>query len=220
MGLDASVGLVAFYLEDEADSKVRPFTEDVAAVNDALREAGLPRFSEPPGDGFEPVELTLGPSSALQALRRVAAHAWGGRDVPEPTEGPAEEDPLLVSYYESRGEGDGEGPRFDHLVLHSDSSGYYVPFDFEAVIRPDVSSVLSGEVGSSQRLSEELGRLADLLGLPVDLDPDADELWRAYDSTPADASGWRCHGVESFVCARLLHASRASVERGALLAFG
>lgn len=220
MGLEVGVGLLGYFLEDEADEQFRPFTEELGALNEVLREAGLPGFSEPSGDGIEPVELSLGPTSGLQSLRRVAAHAWAGRDVPAPSEEPAEDDRLLARYYESHGEaGEAGAPRYDHLVLHSDSSGYYVPLDFERVLVPGASSVLAGEVGSSHRLCEELQRLADLLELPPGLDPDAEELWEAYDSTAEPSAGWKRHGVEAFVCARLLHASRASVQTGAALVF-
>lgn len=221
MGLEINVGLLGYFLEDEADSGMRPFTEDLDAVNDALRRAGLPRVSEPPADEVEPVELTLGPTSGLQGLRRLAAHAWAGRDLPPPSADPPEDDPLLVRYYESRGEDGAAGaPRFDHLILHPDSSGYYVPLDFEAVLVPDPSSVLAGEVGSSQRLGEELARLAELLEVPPALDPEDEELWAAYDSAGGASEGWRRHGVEAFVCVRLLDAARASVRSGALLVFG
>lgn len=207
MALEVSVGLLGYFLEDEDGAGF--YTEELAAVNDALREAGLPAFAEPAADEVEPVELTLGPVSGLQALRRVAAHVRAGGGVPPPSEEPAEEDPVLAAYYETRGDdGDPRAPRFDHLVLHADASGCYVPLAFDRVL---------GEVGSSHRLREELEPLAEMLGLPAEVEPESGELWDAYD-TPGE--GWKRHGVEAFVCARLLHAARASVEHKALLAFG
>ena len=82
------------------------------------------------------------------------------------------------------------GERFDHLLLHSDHDGFYVPIPFERVLRGDAGGV--GEVGSSYALRDELETLAR------SLEPGS---------------------VEAVTCAGLLEAAVASLERGALLMF-
>lgn len=54
-----------------------------------------------------------------------------------------------------------------HLANHSDSSGFYVPVDFERPFRQDVDDppLPGGSVGSSQRLLAELTELAPYLGV-------------------------------------------------------
>lgn len=107
---------------------------------------------------------------------------------------------------------------FDHLLLHSDSEGYYVPIEFDGVLIAKNDELAGGMVGSSQRLLAECLRLRDVLGIPEEIDPEADLLWEAADAQ-GEGAGWLRYGVESFTCVRLLHAARRSIEQRAAIVF-
>jgi hypothetical protein len=106
--------------------------------------------------------------------------------------------------------------RFDHLLVHSDAEGFYVPVEFDEVLFSD--GVPGTMLGSSQALSRECEELAQALGVPADLDPESEELWSASEEQGA-GDGWRQYGVESFTCVRLLAAARESVQRRAAVVF-
>jgi nucleotide-binding universal stress UspA family protein len=103
---------------------------------------------------------------------------------------------------------------FAHLIDHSDADGYYVPVEF-----PDPLVAGDEMVGSSQQLLAECEALAAALGIPDDLDPEAEVLWAASEGQTEGGELWQRYGVESFVCVRLRAAARHSVRTGAAIAF-
>lgn len=219
MGLSITVGIRASALEDGAVPK-----DYFAGVNAHLAAAGLPAHVEPVCEAWG---AEMYGYSGLHYLRRVAASLALRGVVPPPGDEHAPDDPLLHQYYE-RATGTARGLRrllgrprprrlgFDHLMLHSDAEGYYVPIDFEQVIIVGDGAEM---IGSSQRLQAECTRLRDALGIPADLDPEGDEVWAAADAQGA-GEGWRRYGIESFTCVRLLRAAELSVARGAAIEFG
>ena len=74
-------------------------------------------------------------------------------------------------------------------------------------------------IGSSVRLLNECTRLAEWLELPLDLDPESDELWEAADTPQFNGPKWKQYGIESFSCIRLIRAAQASIESGAAIVF-
>jgi hypothetical protein len=230
MGLAITVGILVDLAENDAEGADH-VRESFNAVNRALRQAGLDEHREPEAADWAPVSLDMYGYSGLHYLRRVAAHLWAGKDLPPPgTEETIDDDPELRRYYETdggrrtgllgrvgrRGARD-DVRRFDHLVVHSDAEGFYIPQPFADVIR---AVDTPGEyVGSSYSLKDELLILADALRLPPGLDPESEELWDASESQGEGAEGWERYGVESFTCIRLLHAANASIDRGAAIAF-
>jgi hypothetical protein len=186
MSLTATVGLVGVALASEDDPGFTPLREQVDELNRLLRSAGLPPHEEPELDD-DPLEVSLGSYGFLHRLRRVAAYRWAGEPAPEPGPAPLD-DPVLDRYY--RDDGAGGEPRFDHLILHSDHDGFYVPLRFERVLHGSPDGV--GSVGSSYALVEELELLREGLGEDT---------------------------VERATCDELLEAARASIEQGALLVF-
>ena len=72
---------------------------------------------------------------------------------------------------------------YDHLIFHSDAEGFYAPQDFESVLFPSEHlKIPGGMVGSSQQLLTETVRLAKVLELPLDLEPESEEIWEAAES--------------------------------------
>ena len=65
----------------------------------------------------------------------------------------------------------------------------------------------------------ECKRLAEWLKLPLDTDPESDEVWNAADESPSDGPKWKRYGNESFSCIRLIRAAEASIQSGAAIVF-
>jgi hypothetical protein len=185
------------------------------SLSAALVEAGLPPHSEPDiANDSEIFSCQMWGYSGLHYLRRLAAYLAAGKDVPGPGDDSSAEDPVLADFYDLL------APGFEHLLMHSDAEGFYAPLDFKDVIFPSEELRVPGEmIGSSVQLLQECKRLAEWLELPLDLDPESDEVWDAADSPQPDGPKWKQYGVESFSCMRLIKAAEASIDSGAALVF-
>ncbi|MER0242014.1 hypothetical protein AAHZ94_08250 [Streptomyces sp. HSW2009] len=213
MGLQLVVGVLG-YAGDDFTDLVRA---DSPVLGELLTQAGVGPWAEPASGAGQGAEFEMWGYSGLHALRRIAVHLAADGRLPEPlgADRRASEDPLLRQAYE-RAPSDPPGP-FDHLIHHSDCEGYYLPVDFAPVIVDDRAR--GGYLGSSVRLLAEVGRLADALGLPEDLDPDGEEVADAADAVEPAAEGWQRYGVESFGCLQLMAAARHSLATGSALVF-
>jgi hypothetical protein len=224
MGLEITVGFLVALAVDDPES-VPEFRPEFRALSDALVEAGHPPHEEPETADWEPLSFGMHSYSGLHYLRRIAAHLAAGRDVPPPGDESVAEDDVLQSYYRAAGAGGLSGllrrkgavdRRFDHLILHGDAEGVYVPAPFEEVLHSN--DVMGEAIGSAPKLARECEELMDALGVPDDLDPDGDEVWDAS-ANQGEGDGWRRYGVEAFTSIRLLAAARASIERSAAVVF-
>lgn len=240
MGLVLVVGVMhEDYTDEEGAEWLR---EDFDHLNTLLRAAGLPEHQEPRDlDGREPLEFEMYGYSGLHYLRRYASLLWAG-ETPTPVPQGADHThgsrvdaywQELSAAYGKAAEADrwplvhqsSDGrPNFDHLLFHPDHSGFYLPVDFKpVVIAPDPDDDQDQIYAcSSVALGRECVRLAESLGLSLDMDPESEKLWFAPENVgnlPPDAPRWQRFGIESFTCSRLYHACRASVETGAALAF-
>jgi hypothetical protein len=230
MGLTLVVGALAELLEQDAGGA--PHLEaQFDAVNQALAAAGLPAHTEPrtlsadrrwSGDMYG--------YSGVHYLRRIAAHVAAGRSLPRPGDDGASDDPVLGAYFALV---DGRAPSlfgrmlgrprparaFDHLIVHSDAEGYYLPLEFRDVVIPDQDlEIDGGMIGSSPMLLRECERLATALGIPPDVVPESDELVEAAESQ-GEGEGYLRYGQEVFACVQLREAARRSVETGAAIVF-
>ncbi|MFD0355251.1 hypothetical protein ACFVHW_16165 [Streptomyces sp. NPDC127110] len=214
MGLNLVVGVLVDTEHDDYTAMVRT---DFVAIGELLERAGARQWTEPDLDEEAVAEFEVWGYSGLHTLRRLAVHLAASGRLPEPLEDGqrATDDPLLDKVYDAL-PSDPPG-RFDHLVHHSDCEGYYVPVDFAQVIVDNRAP--GGYLGSSVRLLEEARRLAEALGLPEDLDPQAKEVFEAADAEMPATEGWQRYGVESYVCLQLLQAAKLSVSTGAAIAF-
>jgi hypothetical protein len=226
MGLDVVVGVYGEFDEDECEE----FADDFAVLRRELAAAGLPDWQEPQVAEDDVVLHDMYGYSGVHHLRRVAAHLAASGTVPEPAGEHPDRDPVLKAAYAHgpahsvvvRGRvaehsGSATGRTFDHLIQHSDCEGYYVPVDFAPVLRSE--DVLGGYLGSSQRLLEECLRVAEALDLPIDLDPDSDEVANAVDGRVEQPVEWQRHGIASFTCLQLIGAAWHSIETGAAITF-
>ena len=225
MGLSISVGLGAEVREDGDDETLAYLEDQFEVINDLLESFGLPAHREPYDlKADQTLALDMFGYSGLHYLRRVAAHLALGEELPPPGDEEAASDPVLAEYYrlydEHLAEGKAAEMRFQHLIMHSDVEGFYLPADFPEVIHADPSLEVTGDlIGSAPRLLAECLELAAALELPADLDPESDEVWEAAESQGDGEVKWQRYGIESHTCLALIRACRASVGTGAALVF-
>ena len=226
MGLALEVGILADLNENDPEG-AEEIRAEFQLLNRVLVRRSLPAHREPE-EG--PVwSASLHGYAGLHALRRVAAHLEVAGKLPAPGDDQASKDPVLARYFEAfeREESFGgvelgsvPGKRsFDHLIVHSDAEGYYLPQDFPDVIPVEHHEVSGWMVGSSPRLLEECRRLAGALQLPLDLDPESDEVWNAAERQGQGKRPWERYGIESSTCLRLYTATRHSIATGAAIVF-
>jgi hypothetical protein len=229
MGLDLTVGFLAEMIafdEEAAES----FKDKMISLNEYLASVELAAHHEP--EMCDVVSYEMHSYSGLHYLRRIAAHLDLHGVLPAPGEDDELKDPVVDEYNRLADQGEPgflgrlfrrpmRARSFDHLMLHSDCEGYYLPQDFPNVLFPPQElEIPGGMVGSSNRLMEECKRLAQALQLPLDIDPEAEEVWEAgFDSEGKVYSDWKRYGVESYICLRLHRASEQSLKTGAAIVF-
>lgn len=192
------------------------FRRELRRLNSALHAAGLPYHAEPESteDGFS---ADLPGYSGLHYLRRIAAYQALGRGLPTPGNEDNLSEPTVEEYYD-RASGDAT-LGYRHLMMHSDTEGYYLPLDFAHVLVPSPKfRVAGGMVGSVPHLRAECLELAKALGLPADISIEAPAFSRALEDQ-GQGEGWRRYGRESYTCAVLLGACDASLRTGGAIVF-
>lgn len=204
---------------------VEYFQQQVEAINGVLDSFGLPPHREPfDVEDERTFECDMIGFSGLHYLRRIAAYLALGRAVPPPGDDNAASDPVLNDYYHifdaSFARGEATGIAFQHLIVHGDAEGYYLPVDFEDVIIPDASLEIAGSMlGSSHALLRECTELARALELPEGLSFEDEAVWRAVESQGEGVAKWERYGVETYTCLALMKACETSIETGAAIVF-
>ncbi len=216
MGLSLCVGVMADL--DPEDDEAAPYWNGIFGnLNQVLREDGLPAHVEPVEAADLPWSRDMFGYSSLHWLRRVAAHLWVKKALPPPGDDSAAEDPVLTRLYGQ--EPTPTGPGFEHLIHHGDAEGLYVPIDFEHVLFCDEAQVPGGMIGSTQRLQNELQRLARALEVPLHFDSDDDEVAEAASARARTGPRWKQYGVESHALLALWNACELSLGRKAAIVF-
>jgi len=228
VGLDLSVGIIADLRASDPEG-AEGFEEYFSFVSLLLKEEGLPQH-------VEPTECEVWGSqmfgySGLHYLRRIAAHLDAGLPLPPPGNDQSSADPTLQAYFgDVLGKKQGFVQRlfktyprfarsFDHLIVHSDAEGFYLPQDFPRVLFADEKKLPGGMLGSAPKLLAELDRLAEVLGVPEGLHSQSEELWEAADSQGEGDERWKRYGIESYSCVVLREACRKSLASGAAIVF-
>ncbi|MET0626654.1 MAG: hypothetical protein ABW250_27220 [Pyrinomonadaceae bacterium] len=224
MGLVISVGLPPETREGDPEY-LEYFDGQVEAINSVLDSFGLPEYQEPFDIEEERTfEFDMLGYAGLHYLRRLAAHLALKGELPPPGEGDAASDPVLGDYYRifdaSFARGEAAGMPFQHLIVHGDAEGYYLPVEFEEVIAPDASlEIAGGTLGSSHALLRECRELAGQLELPEGLTPDDEAFDAPFDDQGLGDAKWERYRVESYVCLGLIQVCEASIETGAAVVF-
>jgi len=241
LGLALSVGALADLIENDEEGAAW-FREDIAKLNVVLAKAALAPHDEPTETDI--LSASTYGYSGLHYLRRCAAHLQRYGQIPSqwPTEDPIH-DPDLSQYgnafvQENIDATPGEFARpsqrlFDHLIMHSDAEGFYIPQRFDRVLIAGDESY--GWVGSSYALVAECERIAEALALPEELlangedgafidaiqrksRPSAGMFGRLF-KPKASEEGWAKHPIAAMLCAKLYTAASHSIRTGAALVF-
>jgi hypothetical protein len=224
LGLAICVGVPSEIRESDPEY-VAYFEQQVEAINEVLESFGLPPHREPfDVEDERTLECDMIGYSGLHYLRRVAAHLALGRELPPPGDDGAASDPVLSDYCRifdaSFARGQANGMPFQHLIVHGDAEGYYLPVEFEDVIIPDASlEIAGGMLGSSHALLRECRELAQALELPADLGLDDEAVFEAVESQGEGEAKWERYGVETYTCLALISACEASINTGAAVVF-
>ncbi|MTV36705.1 hypothetical protein [Duganella radicis] len=228
MGLSLSVGCIADLRENDPEG-AEVFSGYFSWVGRVLEEAGLPPHVEPLE--CEVWSAQMFGYSGLHYLRRIAAYIDADLAMPPPGNDKSSSDPILKAYFSNV---TGESPRilhrlfkrqprfarsFDHLIVHSDAEGFYLPQDFPQVVFADDVKLPGGMLGSVPRLLAELERLAEVLEIPEGLHSQAEELWEAAESQGDGNCVWQRYGIETFSCVVLREACSKSMASGAAIVF-
>ena len=229
MGLTLVVGILADLVAADPEA-VADYKATFHRLNKVLRARGLPVHHEP--EECEAWSCDMYGYSGLHYLRRLAAHTDLRGTFPEPGTRDAADDPELQRYSQLfLAEATPLAPltrwfrkparrTFDHLMLHGDAEGFYVPLDFAEVLFPgEPAEIPGGMVGSSHRLLAECKRLATALEIPPDLDEQSEEIWKATESQGKGETLWQRYGIESYSCVCLLKACEHSLATGAAIVF-
>ena len=228
MGLALEVGVLADLIENDKEG-ADWFREDMERLNPFLESNGLQAHIEP--EQCEVWSCDMFGYSGLHYLRRIAAHLDIRGTLPHPGDENASADPALTEYFDSVGSATRGvlsrllGRRnvtrsYDHLILHCDAEGYYIPQDFADVLfPPEELQIPGGMVGSVQRLRDECHRLSRELELPTDLFLESEELWNAVESQGTGSERWERYGIESYTCIALLKACEHALDNCAVIDF-
>lgn len=239
MGLTIGVGWLARSAKEDVD-EFAALSIPYQLLNEVLADAGMPPHDEPLDIADDAIfEAQMWGYGGLHAIRRLAAyHACEDRLPPPGRYEDYASDPMIETLNQEhlrnfRVEQGGlfkkffstskNIPKFQHLLWHSDCEGFYLPRDFERVILDNSNPQregIGGMVGSTSRLLQECLELAEVIDLPVDMDPEAEELWERADDPASDGEKWKIYGVEAFGLSRLIRACKLSIENNAAIVFG
>lgn len=224
MGLTLCVGVPSEIRESDPEY-VNYLEQQVEVINGVLESFGLPPHREPfDVEDERTFECEMIGYSGLHYLRRLAAHLALGRELPPPGDDGATSDPVLSDYDRifdaSFARGESSGIPFQHLIVHDDGEGYYLPVEFDDVIIPDASlEIAGGMLGSSHALLRECRELAQALELPEGLLLEDESVLDAVESQGEGEAKWERYGVESYTCLALIEACEASIDTGAAVVF-
>lgn len=232
MGLSLIVGIVPQMRatdEERAEYYIGQFTK----INHALRAAKAPEHSEPPQPpAGVPATWDMGNYSTLHYLRRTAAYICLRNALPKPGNDEAASDTvneqwrMWATTHQPKGLvatlfGERSPVPFEHLMSHSDADGFYLPIKLARVVVASAQLDIAGGglIGSSIALRDECVKVAGSLGLPLDTDPQSEEVQSAVAHQGEAESGWQRWGCESFACLSVYQAADASVKSGCALVF-
>lgn len=236
MGLTVAVGL---YAQNIADGEDDLLDEPFELLNLVLAEHGQPPHFEPKVIAHDAYfEAQMWGYGGLHALRRVAAHLVLNGRLPSAV-GYSEytKDAAYIQFsnqhdqYARNPLSPGffglfrkplPAPPFQHLMMHSDAEGFYIPRDFGNVIvdwtqpeRPGLGMM----IGSSIKLLEECDLLAEHLELPANLEIESDEFLELMESPRSTGKPWQILAIETHGLVNLRQAARVSIETGAAIEF-
>jgi hypothetical protein len=227
MGLGLEVGILAD-LKSADEEGYKYFSGQFSRINTLLAAKRLGQHCEPE-EVDELFSCSMIGYSGLHYLRRIAMHIVIAQSMPPPgTRDNYMAEDIGREYYLDIASG--EDLEFQHLVMHSDAEGFYIPVDFMEVI--DSPDILGEYLGSTHRLREECKALAAALEIPASLSHESTALFTALDRQLADGQEsktpvsrgqaeprWQSYAVETHACLHLLAACEVSLRNKAAIVF-
>jgi hypothetical protein len=217
MGVDVTVGYLAELKANDAEGMVH-VRKRFADITKRLKKDKLPAYKEP--EDIHYWAIRVWPQNGIALLQRLAIFLWRKDELPPspasygmgaPFEGDDIERIYEDCYFYSE-ENNAKGQNFRHLVCHSCRDGGWLPVSFD---EPFTEGGL--QYGSSILLKTQCEAVAEVLKLPLDLDPNEKEVQDALRTPGKSRTIWKRHGIESFNCLLLHKAACLSVERGAAI---
>lgn len=217
MGLSLCVGMLADLLKNDAEG-AEWLQKNFDTINTFLVDNNLKPHNEP--QNCKVYSIDMFGYSGLHYLRRLGAHLDLHNKLPEPGDDSAPDDPELQEYFDSF-DPDSPPRKFDHLILHSDAEGFYLPQEFDAVLFPPESmEIPGGMIGSSPKLMKECELIAEALELPLDTDSESDDLLEATEDQGNNTQEkYLRYAIESYSLLKLYNACQHSIQTGAALVF-
>ena len=190
-------------LLDSSDGDYIPPLEEAVANATAVKSLKLTV-----GSNFANVQgESIGSYGNLHKLRGFAAHIEHNGSIPT-AEDQALSYPILRQIYD----GELQTKRFQHLIEHSDSDGYYLPIEFSEPFPLEVEETLNS-CGSSLRLLNELNSIGPILFGDSYTELKGPEIfWKLDDFDPFQ--------TEKFVWTRLRWIVRNANKYDLVVAFG
>jgi hypothetical protein len=179
MGLALEVGILAD-LKDADEEGYAHDVDEFESLNNVILSEGLGEHVEPDElDGIFSCDMLS--YTGIHYLRRIAVHLALGKPTPAPGNDETYRSIALTDECFD-GLNARKDMKYQHLIVHSDAEGFYVPIDFERVIATPTLTLSGGWVGSTQRLRAECTELAGVLRMPLDMHYESDEVSRAADA--------------------------------------
>ncbi|MBT0959256.1 hypothetical protein IV417_17850 [Alphaproteobacteria bacterium KMM 3653] len=222
MGLSVCVGALVDALEyDEEGAEF--LRRDFALIAEEMAYMGLTPHAEP--EFCEVWSADAMGYGGLHALCEVLGYAQAGQEVPRDKLLDGRETPMadavMAEIWNLMEAGGGEAVPFAHLLLHSDSEGFYLPQDFDPPFFPVDPEGGEREisVGSAARLAMEVAALGGLLEIPDEMTVESEALMEALAAPRADGSLWQAQPIAAHTCVLLRDACALSMETGAAITF-
>jgi len=237
MGLSIVVGILP-ELKQNDPGDLELFHDQFRRINGALHHMHIAEHHEPEEADGVPWIFDMRGFHTLHYLRRLAAYICLRDSLPSPGDEDSSTDPInegwcmwatreSVShekkFLEKLAGDKAEAPiPYEHLMVHSDANGFYLPQHFHrVVISPEGSGILGeGLIGSAYSLKDDLERIAKAINLPLDdVEPDSDEVQEAFEKQGKVSGTWHPYGVESYACLQMYEAVTTSIATGCAMVF-
>lgn len=213
MSLEITVGLL-YLLSNIGEYEGLNYYKDMFNdINKVLKRHNIDTYKEPINLKREEIFYFQIKYSVVASLKKLAAYIALNEVLPSPN---YQNKNIIEQYMKEKK----HKHSFDHLILHSDCDGFYVPVQFNEIVLLEPSLNIEGTIiGSSYKLIKECELIANFLGLPLDLDLESEEIDEIFESENLGPERWKEYIVESFACLVLYNAARRSICLGASVVF-
>lgn len=233
MGLSIVVGILP-ELKKNDPADLDYFHDQFRRVNQALHHAHVAEHKEPEEADGVPWIFDMKGFKTLHYLRRLAAYLCLRDTLPSPGDEDCSTDPINEQWCmwatghqpktfmaQLLGNRTEETLPYEHLMVHHDGNGFYLPQHMKRVVIAPESYGVMGEniIGSAYSLMDDCQRIAEAIDLPLDVDPESEEVQEACEKQGKVTGSWQQFGIESYACLQLNLAASTSIASGCAMVF-